>query len=141
MIKKIMLIGQTGCGKTTLTQVLMGKKIKHRKTQALEYCQNILDTPGEYIENRMYYQALIVSSVDYDIVAFVQDSTNNRSVFPPEFASAFNKEVIGIITKIDCINSNRKRAKRLLQIAGAKDIFCVSALKCDGIDDIRKLLI
>ncbi len=139
-MRKIMLIGQTGCGKTTLTQVLNNKEIKYKKTQSLEYSKNILDTPGEYIENVFCHQALIVSSVDYDIVAFVQDSTNNESVFPPGFATAFNRKIIGIITKIDCTNSNIEKSKRLLQRAGVREIFCISAIKGIGIDEIKQLL-
>ncbi|MCR2043820.1 EutP/PduV family microcompartment system protein [Anaerosalibacter massiliensis] len=139
-MKKIMLIGETSSGKTTLTQVLNDKEIGYKKTQALEYANNILDTPGEYIENRRYYNAIIMSSVDYDIIGFVQDSTSNNIVFPPNFASMFNKKVIGIITKIDCCNSDVKKAKEYLERAGVGNIFYIDSISNRGIENIRKLL-
>ena len=38
-MKKLILIGRTGCGKTTLTQALLGKKLVYHKTQAVYYGQ------------------------------------------------------------------------------------------------------
>ena len=63
-MKTLLLAGKTGSGKTTLTQVLNEEFVQYKKTQSIEVCENIIDTPGEYIENRFYYKALIVASVD-----------------------------------------------------------------------------
>ncbi|NMM63808.1 EutP/PduV family microcompartment system protein [Clostridium sp. P21] len=141
-MKTLLLIGRTGSGKTTLTQVLNKECVQYKKTQAIEVCENIIDTPGEYIENRAYYKALIVSSVEADIIAFVQDCTEEESLFPPEFAGAFEKTVIGIITKIDLCKceDSIKRAQKLLEIAGAKKIFKVSSTESSGIDEIKKCI-
>ena len=43
-MKKTMLIGRTGCGKTTLTQKLMDEEVKYKKTQAVSYKNKIIDT-------------------------------------------------------------------------------------------------
>ena len=45
---KVMLIGRTGCGKTTLAQILNDEVIEYRKTQMILYEGEIIDTPGEY---------------------------------------------------------------------------------------------
>lgn len=45
-MKKLILIGRTGCGKTTLTQALLGKKLVYHKTQAVYYGSVLIDTPG-----------------------------------------------------------------------------------------------
>lgn len=139
-MKKIILIGRTGSGKTTLTQALNKSLIKYRKTQALEYHNNILDTPGEYIENKRFYNALITSSFDCDVIGLVQDCTDDTCIFPPSFASMFNKVVIGVVTKIDCRKTNIKYAKACLNIAGAKKIFKVSSLEKRGVDEIKTFL-
>ncbi|XOS93529.1 EutP/PduV family microcompartment system protein [Brevibacillus laterosporus] len=68
MGKIMMLVGRTGCGKTTLTQALMNTELSYRKTQMIETVENIIDTPGEYIENRNYYRALIVTSAECDLI-------------------------------------------------------------------------
>ncbi|WP_432408069.1 EutP/PduV family microcompartment system protein [Wukongibacter sp. M2B1] len=136
-MKKIILIGRTGSGKTTLTQALNKSLIKYRKTQAMEYHNNILDTPGEYIENKRFYNALITSSFDCDIIGLVQDCTDEACIFPPSFASMFNKEVIGFITKVDCAKGDVEYARECLKDAGANRIFKVSSLEGDGLEDIK----
>lgn len=45
-MKKIILIGRSGAGKTTLTQALKGEEIKYHKTQYVNYFECIIDTPG-----------------------------------------------------------------------------------------------
>jgi len=142
-LKRLILIGKTGCGKTTLTQVLHDENIDYKKTQAIEYTKNIIDTPGEYIENRALYRALIVSSADCDIIALIQDCSQEESIFPPNFASIFAKPVIGIITKTDLCDDqkNYEKATNFLKIAGVGKIFKTSSLNKNGISEIKKVLI
>ena len=64
-MKKVMMIGKIGCGKTTLSQRLLGQEVKYKKTQAVEVLgSDILDTPGEYLEQKQFYSALIVTAVE-----------------------------------------------------------------------------
>ncbi|MCM1991226.1 EutP/PduV family microcompartment system protein [Oceanirhabdus seepicola] len=141
-MKRLILIGKSGCGKTTLTQVLHDENIDYKKTQAIEYTKNIIDTPGEYIENRALYRALIVSSADCDIIALIQDCSQEESIFPPNFASIFAKPVIGIITKTDLCDDqkNYEKATNFLKIAGVGKIFKTSSLNKNGISEIKKVL-
>ncbi len=141
-MKTLLLAGKTGSGKTTLTQVLNEEFVQYKKTQSIEVCENIIDTPGEYIENRFYYKALIVASVDSDVIAFIQDCTDEESLFPPGFAGAFEKPVLGIITKIDLCEDekNIKRAEEFLEIAGAQKIFKISSTENSGIEEIKKYI-
>ena len=80
-MKKIILIGNVACGKTTLCQCLNGLELSYKKTQALEVVQQTIDTPGEYLEHRSFLQALIVTSVEADLALFVQDATQERYMF------------------------------------------------------------
>ena len=56
-MKKIMLVGRSGAGKTTLTQAMKGKKITYHKTQYINNYDVIIDTPGEYAENKTLARA------------------------------------------------------------------------------------
>ncbi|MCL2883786.1 MAG: EutP/PduV family microcompartment system protein, partial [Coriobacteriia bacterium] len=85
-VPKMMLIGATGCGKTTLYQRLFALPLDYAKTQALAFNGQIVDTPGEYLENRNYYSALMVTSMEVDWVALVLAATETQTVFPPGFA-------------------------------------------------------
>lgn len=141
-MKKIMMIGRTGCGKTTLTQVLQNQEISYKKTQAIEFFNNAIDTPGEYIENRRFYNALIVSAADCDIIALLQASIDEQCIFPPGFASIFVKPVIGIVTKTDLCNDEKdiEKAETFLKEAGVEKIYKISSLNNEGTEDISKLL-
>uniref|UniRef100_UPI003158F10E EutP/PduV family microcompartment system protein n=1 Tax=Caloramator sp. Dgby_cultured_2 TaxID=3029174 RepID=UPI003158F10E len=120
---------------------IITKRIFYKKTQAFEYHKCILDTPGEYIENRNYIRAIISEAVNCDIIAFLQDATQEDCIYPPNFAYIFNKRIIGIVTKIDIKNCNVKFAEECLKRAGVKEIFYISSLKQIGIDDIKNLLL
>lgn len=139
-MKKLLLIGKTGSGKTTLSQAIQGLTISYRKTQAVSYSPCIIDTPGEFVENRRYYPALLASSTECDLVGLVQDGTLRNSVFPPNFASMFNKRVIGIISKTEHEECNTARAEKFLRWAGAVDIIHTSSLSQCGISELQQYL-
>lgn len=141
-MKKIMLIGETGCGKTSLTQALNNERVEYKKTQALEFNNLVIDTPGEYIENRNYYNAIIASSVDADVIALIQPCNKELSIFPPAFGSIFAKPVIGIISKIDLCEKEEDliASEKYLKESGAEVVFQISSTKNIGIENIKKYL-
>jgi len=141
-MKKTMLIGRTGCGKTTLTQKLMDEEVKYKKTQAVTYKSKIIDTPGEYVENKMYYKSLLVLSSDAKIIILVQSAIDGATLFPPKFSTMFpKKEVIGIITKVDLAEADIERSKRFLVDAGATEVFTIGLNDEEGLEVINKRLV
>ncbi|WP_409422920.1 EutP/PduV family microcompartment system protein [Pseudaeromonas sp. ZJS20] len=141
-MKRLMLIGQSQSGKTTLVQCLQELPLHYHKTQALDYGDLAIDTPGEYLENRCLYSALITTSYDADVVALVQSAAADGSRFAPLFACAFNKPVIGIITKADQSSGPQQleRACQHLGQAGANTLFITSSLTGEGIAALRAFL-
>jgi len=133
-MKKILLIGKTGSGKTSLIQGLQEQKIVYKKTQAIVFNGEFVDSPGEFLENRRLHPALMTSSVKCNIIALVQDSTVINSVFPPKFASMFKKRIIGIVTKVDKDSSDPERAEKFLRRAGAEEIIRTSAIDKTGLE-------
>lgn len=138
-MKKIIFIGKSGSGKTTLSQRINGKALEYEKTQMLINSDNIIDTPGEYLENRMLYNALIVSSYESDVIGIVQANDDSESMFPPRFSSAFTKEMIGIVTKCDLEGSTEKVIDSLKE-AGATKIFKLSSYENEGIKELIEYL-
>lgn len=136
-MKKVLLIGKTGSGKTSLIQGLQDQKLSYKKTQAITFNGMFIDSPGEFLENRRLYPALMTSSVGCNIVALVQDATVINSVFPPKFSSMFKKKIIGIITKMDKESSNPERAEKFLRRAGAEEIIRTSAMDKTGLELLR----
>ncbi|MDB1125269.1 EutP/PduV family microcompartment system protein [Vibrio algarum] len=141
MRKKIMFVGRSESGKTTLLQSLNKLPLKYDKTQVLNFRLSSIDTPGEYLENPRFYSALITASYDVDVVALIQSADNPASLFAPQFATAFNKPVIGIVTKSDTVpDLSSSSVNQLLRDAGASTIFATSAYNNDGVLKLRQFL-
>ncbi len=139
-MKKMMLVGKSGSGKTTLIQALNGESLRYRKTQAVDFCDCIIDTPGEYLENRRLFFALLALSVDCTTVALIQDASQTDSIYPPLFAAMFSRRVIGIITKTDLTDDNTDRAYDYLRQAGVRTILKTSATERRGLEQVENCI-
>ena len=141
-MKKVIFIGKTGSGKTTLCQKIHDLDLQYKKTQSVEVYDESIDTPGEYIENRFYYKALIVTAVDADRIALVYDCTAEESYMAPGFSSMFSKETIGIITKVGLASEEWQiqRAEDELRKAGVEKIFKIDTILGKGIDELVSYL-
>ena len=140
MKNKVILIGRTGAGKTTLTQALNGEKIEYVKTQEIEREKLIFDTPGEYVETKNFGNALALYSYESDIVGLLLSATEPYSLYSPNITPMANRPVIGIVTEIDKAEARPDRAKQWLQLAGCKKIFEVSAVTGEGIAELKYFL-
>ncbi|SCI25766.1 MULTISPECIES: EutP/PduV family microcompartment system protein [unclassified Romboutsia] len=140
-MKKIIFMGKTGSGKTTLCQKLHDLDIKYRKTQSVEIYSDAIDTPGEFMENRWMYTSLATTAVDAKVIALVYDCTQQENYIAPGFATMFCKDVIGIITKISRADEyDIKVAYDRLKLAGVKEIFKVDTIDNIGINELVEYL-
>ncbi len=139
-IRKLILIGRSEAGKTTLTQALRGEKIKYEKTQAISYSNILIDTPGEYIQSRQFGAALALYAYESDIVGLLASATEPYSLFSPNITGMTTREVIGIVTKIDHPDARPDLAESWLRLAGCEKVFRVSSVTGEGIDDLLRYL-
>lgn len=139
-MKKIILMGRSECGKTTLTQALKGERIQYHKTQYINYFDVIIDTPGEYIQTKQLGYALALYAYEADVVGLLLSATEPYSLYPPNITCMVNREVVGIVTKINEKGANPERAKRWLQLSGCKTIFFVDSKRQQGIPEILEYL-
>ena len=97
----------------------------------------MIDTPGEYMERRGFWGALMVTSADADVVVLVQDATENGTMFPPAYSSMFAKPIVGVVTKKDLATEEQvENAKKYLRLAGAKEIFAASGVTGEGVPEL-----
>jgi len=82
-MKKMILIGRSECGKTTLTQALKGDTVAYHKTQYINHFDVVIDTPGEYAQTAWLGRALALYSYEADVVALLIGAAEPYSLFPP----------------------------------------------------------
>ena len=118
-MRKIIFIGRSEAGKTTLTQAMKGKKIVYHKTQYINHYDVIIDTPGEYAETKELAGSLAVYSAEADVVGLLISATEPFSLYPPNVTA---------------------QAAEWLRLAGCKKIFVTSSFTGEGIADIISYL-
>ena len=141
-MKRLMLVGQVGSGKTTLTQALHDVEIQYLKTQAVEYSKDVIDTPGEFMERRWQYAALAVTAVEADVIGIVMNPLVPIPAIPASFTSMLNRPVIGIITRMDLNPTGvyLQEAERYVKEAQAEKVFKISAITGEGIAELKSYL-
>lgn len=139
-MRKIIFMGRSETGKTTLTQALKGEKITYHKTQYVNNFDIIIDTPGEYAETKNLGGALALYSYEADIVGLLLSAIEPYSLYPPCITTLANREVIGIVTKIDRPDAVPERSAEWLKLAGCEKIFYVSAYTGEGIPELMEYL-
>ncbi len=139
-MRKIMFIGRSESGKTTLTQAMKGKKLTYHKTQYINHYDVIIDTPGEYAETKELAGALAVYGAEADVIGLLLSATEPFSLYPPNITAAANREVVGIVTKCDHWAGDPEQARLWLELAGCRKIFMTSAFSGEGITDIISYL-
>ena len=139
-MRRLILIGRSGAGKTTLTQALKGQQLQYCKTQFISYTDTVIDTPGEYIQTRGLGAALALYTYESDVVGLLVSANEPFTLFPPCITNMCNREVIGILTGIDLPDANVPMTYNWLVLAGCKKIFQVSSVTGEGLPEIIAFL-
>ena len=139
-MRKIILVGRSEAGKTTLTQALKGEKIHYNKTQYVNCFDVIIDTPGEYLQTKNLGSGLAMYTFEADVVGLLMSAEEPFSLFPPAVTPVCNRDVIGIVTKIHNAHANIAQAKEWLRLAGCRTIFCVDSATGEGVWQILEYL-
>jgi len=138
-MRKTLLVGRHGVGKTTLTQALRGEEIRYAKTQYMNWADDwLIDSPGEYAEVHGLSSALALYSYEAEVVAMLISSDEDYSLFPPCCTAMVNREVIGVVTKVG--KHDPDRADRWLRLAGCEKIFHIDSHTGEGVDELKAYL-
>ena len=139
-MRRMLLIGRSESGKTTLNLVLRGEKIPYKKTQYVSQYDCIIDMPGEYAENMDLSHTNDLYAAESDVVGIVLSATEPYFLYPPIYTPLGNRDVVGIVTKIDHWAANPQQAAEWLKLTGCKKIFFTSSYTGEGIDEIFEFL-
>lgn len=140
--KRIILIGRSTAGKTTLCQYINHDDLEYHKTQTVQVVnEDLIDTPGEYLESKRFRGALNVLAADADVIVLVQDATEEGTMFWPAYSTMFAKPCIGVVTKSDLATEKQiDHAKKYLKMAGARETFVTSSIAGTGFEDFLSYL-
>lgn len=100
----------------------------------------IIDTPGEYVQTKGLGHALALYTYEADVVGLLVSATEPYCLFPPCITNMANREVVGIVTKINDPEANVKLASSWLTLAGCKKIFYVDSKTQEGVVEILEHL-
>ncbi len=139
-MKKLILMGRSESGKSTLIQALRREELHYIKTQYVDFTESIIDTPGEYAEDKMLGGALAVFSYEADVVGLVISATEPYCLFPPNIVGMATRPVIGIVTKCDHPLADKKTARLWLENCGCQRVFFTSSYNDEGINEILEYL-
>ena len=74
-------------------------------------------------------------------IIFVQDATENGTMFPPQFGTMFAKPCVGVVSKIDIATPQQiADAEAFLRAAGAGRIFRISSVTGEGVKALAEEL-
>lgn len=124
-----------------MTQALKGEPVVYHKTQYVNHWDITIDTPGEYVENKkLTLQSLCCFSYESDVIGLLCGANEPFNLFPPGVASACNRPMIGIITKIDSQGARVAMVRQWLEEAGCERVFPVSSITGEGIEELKEYL-
>ncbi|HNW04520.1 MAG TPA: EutP/PduV family microcompartment system protein [Oscillospiraceae bacterium] len=139
--RRIILVGRSRCGKTTLIRRLHHQDMSYHKTQAIEAYSDAIDTPGEYTDTPFFSRgAVLCTAYEADIVCFCHDVDSDVCRLPQMFSMSFARPVIGIVTKADDEDRDPSQAIEFLENAGARHIVVTSSVTGRGIGELIDLI-
>ena len=137
------VIGEVDAGKSALITRLVDPEGNQRKTQVpIFYSGSVIDTPGEYVDNRAWNGPLLSTISGVNTIVYLQPANAKRFSSPPGLLRVYpNKRLIGVISKVDIDDADINNAELLLESNGIKGpYFYTSIFDENSINKLREFL-
>ena len=158
----VSIVGEPNAGKSTLVNSIVGEKVSivspkiqttRRQVKGITEIEDtqivFIDTPGFCAPNSPLEKAIELnfknSYKDSDIILLIIDATSKNIIPSIKFVKKAEKLDIPfsvVINKVDVAHKENilKIAKELSQFDHIREIFMISALNSDGVEDVKKYL-
>lgn len=139
---RVMAVGPIGSGKSTLLDRLglRDSETPVRKTGAVSFYSEAVDTPGEAFEIPTLYHMLIMSSTRASVILLLADPTKKKR-FPARFALSMRAPVVGVVSKIDISSLEAiEKAEKTLLHSGVRKVFRISSVTREGLPALAAFL-
>lgn len=137
------VIGEVDAGKSALITRLVNPEGNQRKTQApIFYAGSVIDTPGEYVDNRAWNGPLLSTVSGVNTIVYLQPANAARFSAPPGLLRVYpNKRLVGVISKVDADDADINNAEKLLKNNGITGpYFYTSIYDESSINTLREFL-
>ncbi|MCW8327759.1 50S ribosome-binding GTPase [Photobacterium sp. SDRW27] len=116
----IAFIGEVDAGKSALINKLIVQETNTGKTQSpIFYKGRVVDTPGEFVDNRSWNGALLSTISSVKTIVILQPATAKRVSAPSGLLRVYpNKNIVGVISKVDAEGADCAKAGTLLKQHG-----------------------
>ena len=116
-LDNIAFVGEVDAGKSALIGKLLTQETNTGKTQApIYYAGNVVDTPGEFVDNRAWSGALISTISTVKTIVYLQPANAKRFAPASGILNIYpNKNIVGVISKSDVNNADIEKAIRFLK--------------------------
>lgn len=133
-------MGRSEAGKTSLAQVLRGEELHYVKTQYTNADDDMIDSPGEYAESKVFSTGLACFSFEADVVAIVQAADEPFNLFGSSIQGSILRPLIGVITKTDSKYANVPMIRQWMINSGCERIFEVNNITREGAEELLAYL-
>ncbi|AQP53764.1 hypothetical protein CBF34_08425 [Vagococcus penaei] len=131
MIKKrILLIGTDNSGKARLASQLNCEMTEVKNRASLVYGKETIIVPETYLASPWMHKHIISLQQSVNLVVMIWTDQQTRKIYPPQFAKAFTKPVIGMISSQEATISKETLdlGEKNLQSMGVKQPYIVWSL-------------
>ncbi len=143
-LTNIAIIGEVNAGKSALLDKLIAQNTCTGKTQApIFYDGYVIDTPGEFVENRAWNGALLSTIANVKTVVCLQPANAKHFAVPSGLLQVYpNKNIVSVISKIDTNDADIVKACKLLKLNGLTEPYLqVSIFDQASIDHLYEHLL
>ncbi|AJR08954.1 ethanolamine utilization protein [Photobacterium gaetbulicola] len=143
-ISNIAFIGEVDAGKSALINKLLNTDTNTGKTQAAIFYQgSVIDTPGEFVDNRSWSGALLSTISTVKTIVILQPADAKRVSAPSGLLRVYpNKNIVAVISKSDVEGADCGRAEHLLRAEGvAGPYFRTSIYDGSSIEQLHEHLL
>lgn len=141
-MKRIIVVGLKNSGKTSICDYIEGVNSKSYNRQDLLYRDKTLEIPASYVENTWMNNIIIMLAQNQGKAnLFLLDGENLNSMYSPGYTKAFTKASLGIVTKSDLLDEEKRfQAERVMKAIGCNKVIFTSFVTFEGLQELSNWL-
>ncbi|MGL4613325.1 MAG: EutP/PduV family microcompartment system protein [Shewanella sp.] len=129
-LDSVVFVGEVDSGKSALINQLLEYDTNTGKTQApIFYPGKVIDTPGEFMESRAMYGALLTTISNVKTIVLLHPANAQYFASPRGLLTVYsNKNIVGVISKVDAPGADIDKSIALLRQNGIPEPYFMTSI-------------